>query len=162
MKKYFFYSLLLAVTWVFVTGSATPQTFASGLILGLPIAYSFRRFYPGYVTVSCLKGLPYVFIYLLNFLKELLFSNIDVMYRVLHPALPVDEGIMEYHVDLDHPTAKAILANSITLTPGTLVIDHIEDGDYFLIHCLKLEEGKEQEGIEKWEKLLKKIFGEQK
>lgn len=159
MKKYFFYSLLLAVTWVFVTGSATPQTFASGLILGIPIAYSFRRFYPGWVDVSCLKGLPYVFWYALNFLRELMISNLDVTYRILHPRLPINERIREYHVDLTHPTAKAILAISITLTPGTLVIDHIEEDDYFLIHCLYLEEDERSDCIQTWEKLLKKIFG---
>lgn len=160
MKKYFFYSILLAVTWVFVTGSATPQTFASGLMIAIPITYSFRRFYPGWITLTCLKGLPYVFLYVLNFLWQMLLSNLDVTYRVLHPGLPVDQGIREYHVDLNHPTAKAILAISITLTPGTLVIDHIEDGDYFLIHCLKLEEDEGSDCIETWENLLRKAFGE--
>lgn len=162
MKRYRFYTVLMAAVWLFVTGSFTPQAFVSGLIISYPIALGFRRFYPGDFNLSALKRSPYLLVYALHFLKELLISNLDVAYRVLHPRIPVNPEVLEYRTELSDPTAIAVLANSITLTPGTLVIDHIEDKDILLIHCLNLEDEEEVgKGIRYWEKLLKKAFGEE-
>ena len=66
---------------------------------------------------------------------------------------------MQYKSELESPTALAILADSITLTPGTLVVDHSEEDNNLLIHCLNGRcMDQTREDIRKWEKLLKKTF----
>lgn len=163
MKKYRFYAVLMAVIWVFIRGSTTSQTFVTGIIVSYPIAFSFRRFYPGRIKASSLLNARYLAVYALSFSKELFVSNIDVAYRVIHPDMPTEPDVIEYGLELEHPTAITILANSITLTPGTLVIDHSEEENCLIIHCLQMEsEEKASEGIRYWENLLMKAFGEEK
>lgn len=163
MKRYRFYALLMAFTWLLIRGSFTVQSFALGLIVSYPITFSFRRFYGKEVRLVSLLRARYLLIYVFSFLKDLFISNLDVSYRVLHPRMPADEGIMEYSLDLKSPAAITVLANSITLTPGTLVMDHVEEDGTLLIHCLNMESEQEvSEGIRKWENLLKKAFGEEK
>ena len=62
-------------------------------------------------------------------------ANIDVLYRVLHPQMPIRPGIVKIKTSLKSDSAITALANSITLTPGTLTIDLTEDG-YLYIHWI--------------------------
>lgn len=160
MKKYYFYGLTMAFIWLFVTGSFQIATLLSGVMVGIPLAYLFRRFYPGYVHIH-LYNLYYSSLYVSSFLKDLMISNFDVAYRVLNPSMPVNEGMIEYTTSLRSPTAITVLANSITLTPGTLVVECRESDGKMLIHCLNMT-GREEtvKGIKRWEKLLSKITGE--
>lgn len=163
MKRYRFYAVLMAVIWLFVRGSFTPQTFVLGFLVSYPVAFSFRRFYGDEIKLSSLLRVRYLVLYIFSFGKDLLLSNLDVAYRVLHPGAPADEGILEYELDLENPAAITMLANSISLTPGTLVIDYLEEDGCLLIHCLNMESEKEvSRSIESWEKLLEKAFGEKK
>lgn len=162
MKKYYFYGLTMALIWLFVTGSFQIATLVSGVMVGLPLAYLFRRFYPGYVHIH-LYNIYYSAKYVSSFLRDLMISNIDVAYRVLSPSMPVNSGMIEYRTQLRSPTAITILANSITLTPGTLVVECRESDGTMLIHCLNVESCEETlKGIEHWENLLSKITGESK
>lgn len=61
------------------------------------------------------------------FASELVKSNLDVARRVISPKLPINPGIVEIKTRLKHPTYRLILANSITLTPGTLTVEMIDD-----------------------------------
>lgn len=159
MKKYLIYGMALAVTWIFVTGTPNLPTFVQGLFFGMPVAFTFRRFYPGDMKLSRLKKTPFLIEYIVMFLEALVISNIEVAYRLLRPSKSVDPEIIEYKSSIQHPTALAILADSITLTPGTLVVDHRQDDNKLIIHCLNsncTEETKKE--IRKWEKLLQKTF----
>ena len=55
-------------------------------------------------------------------------ANLDVVYRVLHPDMPIWPGIVRVRTELKSPLAVAVLANSITLTPGTLTVNATTDG----------------------------------
>jgi len=66
--------------------------------------------------------------------RELVKSNLDVARRVISPQLRINPGIVEGKTKLTHPTYRLILANSITLTPGTLTVDMI--GDSLFIHWI--------------------------
>ena len=160
MRKYVFYGVTLAFTWMFVTGSANIPTFIQGLFFGLPVSFAFRRFYPGDMKISRLEKTPLLIEYCTIFLEALVVSNLKVAYRVLSPSKSVEPEIIEYDSKLEHPTGLAVLADSITLTPGTLVLDHVEEGNKLFIHCLNNNSVDEtRQDIRKWEKLLKKIFG---
>ncbi|PLX39622.1 MAG: cation transporter [Hyphomicrobiales bacterium] len=64
--------------------------------------------------------------YFLLFFRELIRANLDVAARVVAPSVDITPEIVEVHTELHSDLGKLWLANSITLTPGTLTID-IED-----------------------------------
>lgn len=100
--------------------------------------------------------------YLPIFLLEMLKANIDVAYRVMHPNLPIKPGIVKVKTNLKSDTGLTFLANSITLTPGTLTVD-IDRGNGFLyVHWINVEakdiEGATKRIVSKFEHILTRIF----
>ena len=93
------------------------------------------------------------------FIKELILANIDVAKRVIDPKLPINPGIVAIKTDLKQDYKKLILANSITLTPGTITMD-VQD-DTLFIHWIDVtttdtkEASKEIAGS--FEKTLKEL-----
>ncbi len=81
-------------------------------------------------------------VYLFVFAYYVVKANLDVAYRVLHPAMPIRPGIVRATSKLRSASARTALANSITLTPGTLTVDMTEDGTFYVhwINVLSLEE----------------------
>ncbi|MFQ3308473.1 MAG: multicomponent Na+:H+ antiporter subunit E [Candidatus Nanohaloarchaea archaeon] len=151
---------MMSIAWIFVTGSFQIAGLISGLIIGISLAYEFRRFFPGEMHVH-LYTLSASLKFTGSFMKDLLISNITVACTVLSPSMPIKEGMLEYNTELRSPTAMTILANAITLTPGTLVVECRESDGKMLIHCLNSNKSDEiRKGIRKWECMLKKIFGE--
>jgi multicomponent Na+:H+ antiporter subunit E len=73
-------------------------------------------------------------VYLVIFIWECFKANFDVAYRVIHPALPIKPGIVKVKMNLKTSVARTILANSITMTPGTITVDII--GDYIYVHWI--------------------------
>lgn len=161
MRRFIVHGFLLAAAWMLIRGSISFPALITGLVLGTSIAFMFRRFHPGDFQASSILRTPYLAFYTASFVKELAISNLDVAYRVLHPSMPLNPQVIKYRTDLSHPTAVTILANSITLTPGTLVVDYREKSQKLVIHCLSMENRHEVvEGIDRWEKMLSKVFGE--
>jgi len=81
------------------------------------------------------------FIYLPWILYQIVIANIDVAKRALDPRMPIDPGLITFNTFLKTDLSKTTLANSITLTPGTVTIDI--DGDEFLIHAITKEAGED-------------------
>jgi multicomponent Na+:H+ antiporter subunit E len=105
----------------------------------------------------------YFFVYYVPiFLWECLKANLDVAYRVLHPQLPINPGIVKVKVELKTDTALTFLANSITLTPGTMSVDIDKDNGILYIHWINVKtkdiESATKIIVEPFEKILKKIF----
>lgn len=75
--------------------------------------------------------------YLFVFVYEVIKANVDVAYRVLHPALPINPGIVKVRTRLRTPEGRTALANSITLTPGTMTVDVTDDG-FLYIHWINV------------------------
>lgn len=73
-------------------------------------------------------------IYLPVFLKNLVVANLDVAARVLNPRLPIKPGIVKIQTDLTEPYQRLILANSITLTPGTVTLE--TEGSAMYVHWI--------------------------
>lgn len=100
--------------------------------------------------------------YLPKFLWECFKSNVDVAYRVLHPKLPINPGIVKVKTSLKTDTALTFLANSITLAPGTMSVDIDKDKGILYVHWIDIK-AKDVESATKivvgrFEKILKKIF----
>jgi multicomponent Na+:H+ antiporter subunit E len=73
-------------------------------------------------------------LYLPWLLWEILLAAAHVAKVVLHPKMPIDPSLIRFNSRLPNVVAKVILANSITLTPGTITVDL--HGDEFLVHAL--------------------------
>ncbi|MFH1360625.1 MAG: Na+/H+ antiporter subunit E [Candidatus Omnitrophota bacterium] len=104
----------------------------------------------------------FFFVYMPVFTWEVLKANIDVAYRVLHPQLPIHPGIVKVKTSLQSDTALTFLANSITLTPGTMSVDIDRDNGILYIHWIDVK-AKDTETatkiiVERFEKILKMIF----
>jgi len=102
----------------------------------------------------------YLIIYIIYLTWECIKANFDVAYRVLHPSMPVKPGIVRVHLKVKTELSRMMLANSITITPGTISVDII--GDYLYIHWIYVSstdpEVYSHKVAGKFENLLIKIF----
>lgn len=71
------------------------------------------------------------------FVGRSLLSGVDVMKRVLHPALPIDPALVDYPLVIDHQGGRVLLANCVSLLPGT--ISARLGPDILLVHSLDKE-----------------------
>jgi multicomponent Na+:H+ antiporter subunit E len=100
------------------------------LILSKYLDYSIDITFP-------VKLLKFVFIYIPVFIWKLILANLDVARRVLSPKIPLNPGIVKVKTDLKGDLGKLTLANSITLTPGTLSID--VDDEHIYVHTVDVK-----------------------
>jgi multicomponent Na+:H+ antiporter subunit E len=167
IRRWHLAALLLTALWLFVRGvPLDAATILGELILGgviaVVIAWVFRRLYDGHADLS--QGflvLPQAVAYIASFLKELVVANLDVVYRVVHPAMPIEPAVIYLPLRVERPTAVSTIANSISLTPGTLSMDYDEDENALYVHTI---DGSDPAGvvepIRRWEDRLLIIFAE--
>jgi multicomponent Na+:H+ antiporter subunit E len=107
----------------------------------------------------------FLFIYVPVFLWEVLKANIDVAYRAVRPGLRINPGIVKVRTSLRSDIACTLLANSITLTPGTMSIDFDKDRAVLYVHWIDVRSGKTEAAtriiVERFEKILRRIFEEE-
>jgi multicomponent Na+:H+ antiporter subunit E len=106
----------------------------------------------------------FFFQYVPVFLWEMLKANIEVAYRVVHPRLPINPGIVKVRTSLQSDIAITLLANSITLTPGTMSVDVDKDSAILYVHWIDVRSPDMELAtriiVERFEKILRKIFEE--
>ena len=133
--------VLLLLFWVGITLPAEPRaTYVQDFVVGLFIALSVARVAG---RRSCrddnhwLQPQRYMWAAVYAFVlgAYIVIANLEVAYRVLHPSMPIRPGIVKVKTRLRQPSARAALCNSITLTPGTLVVDLHRDGT-LLVHWI--------------------------
>jgi len=125
--------ILLFLVWVGLTNSLDIQELSIGVILSLGVAYFFggeEKLHLGAVIIKYVKFAPI-------FIKALVQSNLEVAKIVLTPNLPINPGIVKLKTKLKNDYDKLILANAITLTPGTITMDL--RGEDIYIHVLNLK-----------------------
>ena len=120
----------LAVTWSFDTASIVTGAVVCALLAFLLVGVGLDEAPMVLLPQRLLWALAYVPMLLLYVVR----ANLDVAYRVLHPALPIRPGIVRARTSLKSTAGRVLLANSITLTPGTVTID-ISHG-VFLVHSI--------------------------
>ncbi len=156
----------LAVLWLFLRG-VTPATllpeFLTGLAFGLPLAFFLRGFYTPRVTLGHdLRAPFYAVLYVFVFLKELSTANLDVAYRVLAPSMPIDPDVVAVPLRVETDLAVTTIANSISLTPGTLTMDHDHETNVLYVHAI---DGSDRDAIlstvRTWEDYALVVFDEE-
>ncbi|MBF2716769.1 Na+/H+ antiporter subunit E [Agrobacterium vitis] len=126
-------NLLMAIIWVAVTGSASLHNLLFGLILSLAVVGLLREQIGG---VSYLNRTWRILSLLLLFLSELAKSAWKVTIMVLSPGLDIKPGIFAFPLSVERDFEITLLANLITLTPGTLSVDVSEDRKILYVHAL--------------------------
>jgi multicomponent Na+:H+ antiporter subunit E len=127
--------ILSLIFWLMLTFEFTVSNLIVGSVASLICALFFSRFFIKNIY-KLLQPQRYFWfiIYLFIFVWECIKANLDVAYRVLHPAMPIRPGIVKVKTTLKSDLAKTLLANSITMTPGTISVDIIDD--YLYIHWI--------------------------
>jgi len=134
--------IIIFVLWLLLTWSLDVQGLVAGLILAALFAIILSGLLPEkaerlFSPVRWFWAVMHLI--LLSF--WIVLANFDVLYRVVHPNLPIRPGIVKIKTTLKSDEAKTFLANSITLTPGTLTIDIIDDWLY--VHWINVHENLE-------------------
>ncbi|MGF2617617.1 Na+/H+ antiporter subunit E [Rossellomorea vietnamensis] len=128
-------NFFLAFLWMFLQVSFTSTSFIIGYLLGLVVTFAFRRFFNSRFYMERVVAIIKL---VLLFLKELILSNISVLKTLLKPKLDIKPGIFALPTDLTKNWEITLLANLITLTPGTLVVDISFDNKILYIHTLDI------------------------
>jgi len=129
----------VAVAWPFVDGRVDVQVVVAGLIASFLAAILFHDMLPKehHVFISPVRVFWFL-AYVPVFVYFLLRANFDVVYRALHPKMPIKPGIVKIKTNLKTDSAITALANSITLTPGTMTVDVTDDG-FLYIHWINVK-----------------------
>ncbi|MDA0999324.1 MAG: Na+/H+ antiporter subunit E [bacterium] len=130
-------TLTLAIIWIAVRGEISAAQIAVGLVLALTVVGFLRKTY--HQELSFRRPMN-IAIYVISFLKELTIANIQVLRIVLSPGpIRIRPGIIAYHTRCKTPLGVTALANSITLTPGTLSVDVSTDASTIFVHTLDID-----------------------
>lgn len=133
--KYVAVFILSMVFWLLLTFSLTvPNLITGSVASALCSAFFARHYFSGVYKFIQPARYFWFMVYLAVFIVECIKANLDVAYRVLHPSMPIKPGIVKLKTTLKSDFARTLLANSITMTPGTITVDIIDD--YFYIHWI--------------------------
>ena len=149
-------ALIMFAFWIFLSGKFSFILLLSGGISSLLVSYMSNDLLIGngdmklgfIRTIRFIRFLPWL-------LWQIVLANIDLALRTLHPKMPINPMLINFKNNLKTDLGMVILANSITLTPGTVTIDVNENE--FLIHVISekaaqsLISGEMQERVKKIE-----------
>jgi multicomponent Na+:H+ antiporter subunit E len=168
MRKHLVLNIVLAFIWCLFQENVRIHEFLIGAVLGYGIIRLLKpvlddggasRPVPGS------KGYFNIFLhtlrYIVVFLYEVIKANLQVVKIVLSPTLNITPGIIAYKMDVESDAGITLLANSITLTPGTLTVDISKDKKTLYIHALHMEDARvlEQSIKNSLERYSKEVMG---
>lgn len=135
--------LLFFLAWVVFNGRLTLEIALFGVAVVGAVFFFVCRFmdYSLKQELRLYRLLPAFVQYLYYLMKEIILANLTVTRLILTRKEEMEPVLVHVHADLKSETARVILANSITLTPGTITVSLTEDK--LLVHCLdkSLSEG---------------------
>lgn len=165
MKKASFSAILSTfvvcfIFWILLTWTFTVQEIVAGVLVSLVVALFSAKYLihnKPFHLFNPVKLFTLIFYSCFVFMWELLKANWDVAKRAF--SMKINPGIVRIEADVKSEYAQAMLANSITLTPGTITMDIAEEGDklYYYIHWVDVATTKTDEAgdaikgtLEKW------------
>ena len=160
MKKLFpfpWLSLSLWVIWMLVNNSFAPGHMLLGGVLAILIPLFTSEFWPEPVRLRH----PWLAIkYAVRLGVDIVTANLQVAIWIIWPNRRLQPAFVQYELELRSPLAISLLANTISLTPGTVSCDLSSDQQFLLIHCLH---GEDTESLvrqihERYEKPLMKVI----
>lgn len=130
-------NLIISFMWMFLSESYTFMTFIFGYILGALLLLLLNRFFPGRYYLKPLYKFSVLF---LIFIRELILSNIDIVKLVYKRNPDFEPGIFAMPIDVKKNWEITLLANLITLTPGTLSVAISDDQTQIFIHAMHIDD----------------------
>ncbi len=149
-----FWTILLFVIWLILTANFQ----IANIFIGLGVSFSIALLYTKMFEHKKFEMInPYwLGVYVLILMKNLVISNIQIAIRILSKDMKLKPAIVAVKTELDSDWKRLLLANSITLTPGTLTLDVKDDMLYIhTIECKNIEN--KNELIKEFEDIIKKI-----
>lgn len=156
MKKIISTWLVMWAVWLLLAGFKVEEIVLGGVVT-LVISFLVSKFVAFEMSMMFpLQTIKFIFIYIPLFIYKLVIANIQLALIVLNPKLPIKPGFVKVTTALESDLGKLTLANSITLTPGTLSMDIKKDE--ILVHWVKVEDGQEGKISMDFEKVLGGIY----
>lgn len=153
-------SLVYFLLWLIFNGRITFEIVIAGALISFMLDLFIRKVLKLNLTLSNLimaaKILPHIILYAAVLLVEIVKANFAITKLVLSPQLNVEPCLVKFRTPLKTEAARVALANSITLTPGTITVSL--EGDNLLVHALNREIADGLEGSV-FEKLLAGMEG---
>ncbi len=151
-------AIIMFIFWISLSGEFSVILILSGVISSLLVSYWSHDLLLGNANIKLeivriirfLKYLPWLFV-------QIVISNIDLAYRTLHPKMPINPRVISFKNEYKTELGMVTLANSITLTPGTVTIN--VDKDEFIVHAITEDSAKALNSGE-MQARIKKIEGE--
>ncbi len=122
--------------WLLLSGILDAIHVGAGIICSAIIAFVSHDLLVTQKWDKMLRKSGRFIIYVVWELWQILLANFDVAYRVLHPKMPIDPLVIEFDTSLRSDLAIVTLANSITLTPGTITINIDQEKGRFQVHAI--------------------------
>lgn len=137
MKNRFLSNILLTFIWVAITGDFAFLNYVFGFVLSFIILYVITK---GRGDAKYFKIIPKLIAFIFFFLWELLKANLQVAYDVVTPKFYMTPGIVRVPLEAETNLEITLLANLITLTPGTLSLDVSDDRKVLYVHAMYLSD----------------------
>lgn len=136
MIKRILMNFILALIWVALTGKFLIGNFVFGVILSYGIMWFMYRTED---DQRYFKKIPQTISFLFYFFYELWKANLLVAYDVVTPKFHMRPGIVAIPLTADTDLEITLLANVITMTPGTLALDVSDDNKYLFVHSMYIK-----------------------
>jgi multicomponent Na+:H+ antiporter subunit E len=152
--------IMSLLAWLLMTSFTNLQEISAGIIVALLVTLLSAVLISSTKIRMGFKKIYQLVMYFLILIWELVKANFYMASLILRPKLPLNPGIVKIKTSLKNDTALTILANSITLTSGTLTIDVDETKRFLYVHCLQVPGGAGNTAAigQKFEKRLREIF----
>ncbi len=162
MKKYILLFITLMIFWLLLNSSLSLEVFVIGAGVSILISLMFCSKCDIFNEISLTpKAIYATLMFIFVFLGALIKANLSITKRVLSPSLPINPGIVKVKTKLTSKVGRMVLANAITLTPGTFTLEI--DGEDFFIHWVDVKSGETEENtkeiVSSFEKYLKLMYG---
>jgi multicomponent Na+:H+ antiporter subunit E len=126
-------NILLALSWIALTGQFTPMNFVAGFLLSY---FMLRLVQPSSDQPGYFHRASRLLKFTLFYLKEFFLANFRVALTVLSPKMNISPAIVAVPLAARTNLSIVVLANLITLTPGTLTMDISDDQEILYVHSM--------------------------
>lgn len=134
--NWFLAHIVFTLLWAALLGAYDFLTLISGFALGLGLF----RLTLNKASLGYRRRIYGLFRFALFYLREILLSNLRIAGDVLRGRPAIEPGIVALNVEHLSPRATVVVANLITMTPGTLSLDIDEHNHFLYVHCLYLQD----------------------
>jgi multicomponent Na+:H+ antiporter subunit E len=133
MMRYFLLNLFLALAWMLINGRYTGSSFVIGFVVGY---FALRLSQPFGVKASYFRRFTALVALLAYFIYEMMISVVRVMWDVITPTHLSQPDIVYVPLNATTDVEITLLANMVSLTPGSLCLDVTPDKKHLVVHAM--------------------------